>query len=635
MPHNKRNILGAILLSVLVAGCGPKKPVITQQQISDARNNGTLIQLYQKVQSDLAVASGSSKTSLQTLSNQIGRQLAADLQSDIYQTLEDNRLPSQVVSLSLIDSLKQKAEAMKKWDMARYNETRQKLTTESTMAQDALSKQLVAVSKLPVDDKVRRINAMSIAANIAGKESQHYQSYIAEKEQTIVNWMVEADAALSNRKYTHAASFLRKVLGLDPDNVEAMEKLAISEQEGFETSFRKALEDSKPELALSELRRIAKSPLFEQVKPSLASSIQLLNEFFINRALQNSSQGALKGAYKNFLKAREIRSIMGQPPQHQAEQDYLNKLLNFAAVKQSNKEYGEQIAYLEIINKFNPEFPKLQTTLQQARKNIVEYAATSMLVQDFSQTGTHHSAGKSVAKQVYSWVFDKMTGDVALVSAKQLSEADTSSPGRLLTLEGDILQAGVDSESSDSKKTMRVTTETIKKPNPAYAEWKDDNSKEPAPPEFLITEKKEDVTFSTTHVRKTGILSVNYRLIDQKSGQVLINESARSKQTFDGEGNEGVSIGEFKLEFKRPELPSDIEIMEKLSSAVATDIGNKLNELLQQPDKRYESLADKAIDNRNYDRATEYYGYATAIRGMKSEELTSLREKLINVVIAH
>jgi tetratricopeptide (TPR) repeat protein len=627
--------LVAVAVTLAISACGPKKPVITQQQIMDARNAGTLEQLYSKVQTDLATSSGSSKQALTAIAQQIAQQLAVDKERAILQQIEDSRLPYGVAPLQTLESLKQEAEVVAGWDAERYQILSQKLNGEITQAQDQLARQLLEVNKIAVEDEVRRISALAVAARIAGEGSSHYQNYLQHKEQAVVNWMVQADTALAARQYTNAATFLRKVLSIDPENSEAKEKLSLAEQEGFEAAFQKALEDSKPELALSELIRVSASPMFESVKPSIAQNIETLNEYFINRALQQSAQGALNSAYKSFVKARQIRQIMGQPPQHDAEFDYLRKLMNFAQVMGQKKQYGDQMAYLEMVNQFNPDYPKLQGVLKQARQAVVEYAATSLWVQDFAQTGTEHSAGKSVAKQVYSWVFDKMPGDVALVSAQQLSSADASAPGRLLSLEGDVLQAGVDSESSTSKKTMRVVTESKKRPNPAYQEWKEDGGRGIAPPEFLVDEKKEDVSITVNYVRKTGILSVNYRLVDQKTGQVLINENARDKLVFEGEGNEGVSLGEFNLPFKRPELPSDLEIMEQLSEKVAQQIGNRLKAMLKDPDVRYESLGDKALEQKQINAAKNFYGFAAAIRGLKGGDMSQLREKLIDSVVNH
>lgn len=633
--HIIRRFKAPIALAVLLtlSACGEKKPLVTQQQISAARDAGQLEQLYQKVNADLATASGSAKQSLTAIATQIARQIAADKQAEIYQTIEDQRLPSGVVSLALLDQLKSQVDSMQARDAQRANETNQRLTNERTATQTELSKQLLKVSQIPVSDVLNRVNAMAIAARMAGEGSPQYQNYQQQKEQAIVDWMGEADRALANREFTLAATFLRKVLGLDPGNQEAQEKLSQSEQQGFEAAFRSALEDSKPDLALSELKRISMSPVFEDVKGSLSKSINLLHDFFINRALQSSSQGALKTAYQNFAKARDIKAIMGEPPQHDAEVDFLNKLLNFAAVKGQQNAFGEQLGYLEAINAFNPEFPKLQPALQKARQAIVEYAATSMLVQDFAQTGTHHSAGKSVSKQVYAWVFESMPGDIALVNAEQMSQADTSAPGRLLMLEGDILQAGVEGESSNSKKSLNAVVKIIKTPNPKYQEWVEDGREGNPPAEFLVEQQQQNVTVTMIHARKVGLLSVSYRLIDQKTGQVLLNESAREQQMFEGEGNEGISVGEFSMPYKRPNIPTDLEIMEQLSNAVALKIGAKLKQTLQAPDNRYESLADSAIKQNKLEAARNYYSYAAAIRSLQQADAKPVVEKLIDAVI--
>ena len=125
---------------------------------------------------------------------------------------------------------------------------------------------------------------------------------------------------------------------------------------------------------------------------------------------------------------------------------------------------------------------------------------------------------------------------------------------------------------------------------------------------------------------------MSYRVIDQKTGQILINETARDKQVAESEGNEGVSIGEFELPFRRPELPSDLELMEQLSNQVAKSIGEKLQSVLNSPDRRYEEMADAASAQKQYTTAQSYYGYATASRGMKGD-YEAVKRKLIDTVI--
>ncbi len=632
MKNNVKLILAGLSIAVLAA-CGPKKPTITQQTIADARANGSLEQLYQKIQTDLKEAGSSEKKELIPLARQIAEQIAVDKQQAIYQSVEDSRVAFNVAPMATLKKLKEKSEEIKPWSETRYNETQQKLTALNAESQDALNRQMMIVNKIAISDKVQRVNAMAIAAQIGGPESVAYSNYKREKDQLVVSWMVEADTAISKRKYGIAATSLRMVLGIDPENTEAQEKLAQSEQLGFENTFRKALEDSKPDLALSELKRISQSNMFDSVKGNLTTSINLLHDYFVNNGLQSASQGALKGAYSSFAKAREVKAIMQQEPQHEAEHGFLQKLINFANSLGNNGRYGEQIAYLEIVNRFNPNHPALVESLASARKSIVEFASTSLNVQDFSQTGTHHSAGKSVAKNVYSWVYQNMPGDMNLLSLEQMLAANQTIPGRLLRIEGDILQAGVDTETDRGEKTMRVVTKTTKTPNPAYAVWKKDPDGKPKPEEFLLSEQFEDVSVSVSYLRKTGIISANFRLIDQKTGQVLLNEDVREKKLYEGEGNEGISLGEFNLPYKRAELPSEIEIMEELSVLVAKKIGAKLQALYKNSDDNYEAAGDKAMADGQYAAAKSFYGYAVAIRAQKGADIGSLQEKLIDVVI--
>ena len=76
----------------------------------------------------------------------------------------------------------------------------------------------------------------------------------------------------------------------------------------------------------------------------------------------------MKGAYKNFKNARAIRSIMGQPFQRDAEFDYLRKLMNFSNSLGGQKRYTEQLAYLEIVNEFNPQHPGVASELAKTQK---------------------------------------------------------------------------------------------------------------------------------------------------------------------------------------------------------------------------------------------------------------------------
>jgi hypothetical protein len=617
----------------MLIGCGAKKPTITQQQINQARSNGTLEQLYVKVQQDLAKASGSSKKSLQAIASQIATQIAVDKVQVMKQRVEDARLALKVAPLSLLDAEANKIASIKQLDMAQFQAAEQFIRNEKTLSQDALTKQLMVVNQIAADDQVQKINALSKVAEIAGPGSQYQQDYQQKKLTAIANWRQQAESSIAQKKFLFAATYLRKIIGVDSQNEYANAALVSSQQSDFENNFRKNLESGKPDKALADLMAIADQPMFTAIKQSFSGNINILHDYYINQGLQSTKQGALKGAYKNFRKARSIRKALAMPMINDAEAGYLSKLTNFASSLASKQLFAEQLAYLEIVKEFNPNYSGIDSLLNTARKSLIALSSNSLLIKDFAQTGTHHSAGKSVAQMTYKWVADQLKGDVNLIFEDQLEQTKASSVGRVLVMQGDILQAGVDSETTPGKKTMRVVTETIKKANPAYKKWQDDGAEGSPPEQFLITEKKEDISVNVTYLRKTGILSTSYRLLDQKTDSTLLNESSRDEQTFDAEGNEGVNIGEFKLAFKRPELPSDIQIMEKLSSKVAEQIGDKIKQLLKDPDIGYQQQAESALSSRDYPRAVSYFAYSSAIKSAKSADTSAVNRQLIDTII--
>ena len=71
----------------------------------------------------------------------------------------------------------------------------------------------------------------------------------------------------------------------------------------------------------------------------------------------------------------------------------------------------------------------------------------------------------------------------------------------------------------------------------------------------------EDVTTEVSNVRKVGIISVSYRVVDASSSRVLFTDSMQTKQEFQDEGRQGVQLGDFKQETDFVELPPDIEIL--------------------------------------------------------------------------
>ena len=202
-------------------------------------------------------------------------------------------------------------------------------------------------------------------------------------------------------------------------------------------------------------------------------------------------------------------------------------------------------------------------------------------------------------------------------------------------MQGTINDAKVETTEKTGSETRRVVTGRQSIPNPAHAAWlalkERERKKQPEPAATILQDLTEDVKFDVTSVRKVGIISVSYRVVEASSGRVVFTDSMQDRQEFQDEGRQGVQLGEFKQETDFVELPPDIEILsgdKGLADKISDGIGKKLVEFLQNPEDQYEQEATRAVEEGDYATAARKIAYAISLREAKSKSVTRQRELL-------
>ena len=141
----------------------------------------------------------------------------------------------------------------------------------------------------------------------------------------------------------------------------------------------------------------------------------------------------------------------------------------------------------------------------------------------------------------------------------------------------------------------------------------------------------EDVNIEVRSVRKVGIVSVSYRIVEARSGRVLVTDSIQTKQEFQDEGRQGVQLGNFRQETDFVELPPDIEILSGtggLADKISEEIGIKLVEFLKDPEEQYSADAKRFVNEGDYLGASRMAAYSIVLRELKDKEMGTLREEL-------
>ena len=172
--------------------------------------------------------------------------------------------------------------------------------------------------------------------------------------------------------------------------------------------------------------------------------------------------------------------------------------------------------------------------------------------------------------------------------------------------------------------------------NPEHVAWmalkERERKKTPEPAATISRDITEDVKFDVTAVRKVGIISVSYRVVEASSGRVVFTDSLQDRQEFQDEGRQGVQLGDFKQETDFVELPPDIEILsgdKGLADKISDAIGKKLVDFLKNPEEQYEQEANAGRRARAITQGPpRKIAYAIALREAKSKNVGQLREML-------
>jgi hypothetical protein len=639
------------------AGSAPPPPPVSDAQISAAEQAGNLEGLYEEVGGKIAdpLTPPEELPALQAVHKQIGDRLAAELAADVRKELDETPRIQGVLPANVLAEQRARLEPMRTWSASQYLATNEAISAEMKATKAAIAERETQLAGMTDENVVGRLELLDQLAAISGAGSKQALGYAEQRKALVTTLNAEAMAAIEAEDYEEARRVLTMVQEIDPSDSETVEKLATVNTKVFEQEFWAALETGDPDQGYALLTSIAATESFGFIRPNLASSTDVMADYYVSLGAAATKKGDIPEAYRRFNEARAIRQLLGEgsakPP---AEEKAFVKLLEKAyAAAWKQGDAGLAWGYLHVIKSLQQDTPELRRQLREGRETVLQRAIKRLSVGAFeSPDDSTAEFGDAVASKVVQHLFESIPNDVRMIEREQLgdiirekelgkSKAKKGS-GELAAadylVQGTILEAKVDTTEKVGKKTMRVVTEQVEQANPEYTRWSSMSSKDrkdlPEPPKTVIVPRKEDVTVEVTVHRKVGIFSVSFRVIDAGTAKVLFADSVRAKTQHDDTSSEGVELGDFKMEFKLASLPSDIEMLAMLADEVSLEIGNKLAAVLATPEVTYQENADRFMREANYQAAAQQYAYAIVLKQRKDEDVEPLMQKLRDSSIA-
>lgn len=582
---SKIRIMAFFSIFVFLVSCGgAKKALLSPSDIAGAQKNGTLNVLYNEMADTVNQSSGSTKKEASALKSQIAKLLVGEKVSAVNEMLGRQKSNPSSVSRASLLALQQSISEMSRWSQADYAKVSPKVSQAIERVNKKIELAMVSSQKTDVSS-VEKVLALEKAAELAGQGQPEEKQYVEAYDNLRGALLVQGNKALNNRRYDEVFKAAREGLKIEPESVQFNSMLSQGQSGLFETDFRQAIENGKPETAYQSLLAVVDKPMFKQIKKSMYSSIYVLANYFANSAQKFYKKGQLNAAYIALLKGRDVQAKLGVQQGFIQEKAFLDKLMLKA--KKAGDKHGQKFALLRTIQELDANYPSLAKELTHSRTLVKKRALTKLFIAEFKEIGSQSSAvssmGRRMAKKLEKILFSNLGNEVVVVTSLSPPSAK-SYDGLSLKVEGEVLQAAVESSSNSGRRLKLVQTSVNRVETEDYQDWSKGKNG-PAPKQYHETPVKEQVELIVEHIQKQAVAEVFFRLIESGNDTILVADNIVKESQFKGESIQEFQKGDFHQPYISADLPSDIKALDRLSSALAAQMGEKLGRYLKSPEQ--------------------------------------------------
>ncbi|MFT5162865.1 MAG: curli biogenesis system outer membrane secretion channel CsgG [Alteromonadaceae bacterium] len=648
--NNLRRYALIVSAVLVIASCGTTEPMISESDILSAERNGTLQSLYAQVRNGQGLGQSLNGTDKATYLRKIGGRLAGQAAQKISAILNDNRLPSNEVPLSVIHEQSGKSASIQGWDSVQYQNISDLLSKEETTTTKAITISQARFDVIEPQLVEQKYAQLSMLKALHGSARQAELAQF--EEQLLSDAYDHIDQLVVRKDFTQAITQLKRLVNVAPDYRDVSSKLGDLENTALQETFIRYVTDGETAKAHEMLALLAKGPYFADQKGNIMPYAMELANYYITMGVDATGEEDLASAYRLFTQARSVKSLFGiQGTEVTQESDFIDFIYERYEESNNKKSYGLAMGYLYVIEALRPHFPDLETNQRLSYDNVMNNAVKRVSTTAFNGEDNVRSIGRSISSKITQYVFDTLPNDVRVVEREHLGavlkeqEINALQQGSGvqidsadLLIQGTVLEANVETNESKGRKVQRVVTERNTVNNPEYPLWEEMSSSErsriPKPSRTKVIEKKEDIGINVTYIRKVAILSISYRVVDATSASVLFADSVLEKKEVADEGADGVQLGEFSSPFKIASLPSNTELLSELAVTLSKRIGAKVVELLKDPEIEYQRLGEKLFDERNFVAASEALAKALVMSQSKSKDTATLEQTLREYAVA-
>jgi len=445
--------------------------------------------------------------------------------------------------------------------------------------------------------------------------------------------------------FKSAKDYSRKAVTLKADDQAARELLARAEENDTRAYFvRKATKAASGKnwdaAVVAYERALSYDPDNDDLKNLIRDVTSSAGTYYIQQAGEWIQNGWLMKAFNSYRLAEKYVDSAQEYQLSGLRRKWTSNAANVAQNFRNMSQYGAAWYLYLKIQAIEPGYPEIFRHIQAMEDQIQNRSKKSIAVFDFLSPSDYADAGILFANNLITYLFKNASSDIKILERENLksimeemklgqmgivSEQSAKEMGRVYGIDvaimGSVLLFKVDSSMSKSSKTVTYQTGMRIEDNIEYLNWK---AKHPNPTEQQLATapaakikvpQNVEKEYNITNHRKVGFVQLSFRIVDVATGENIQVKTIERKEVVEDQASAGVA--EAGIKFDALEIPTDTELLQKLTREVVAELGLEVLRPLQNLEKTYYQNGDNLYRRRDELKAAENFANAVMLEKMK------------------
>jgi tetratricopeptide (TPR) repeat protein len=491
-------------------------------------------------------------------------------------------------------------------------------------------------------------NLSQIQSRFPGYEDSLAMLRQVEKEGAQV-YFGKAQDLFNKEDYKEAQEYLLNTLSIQANHETARELLALSRERDNKTYFvesgQRAIADQRWDQAVAAYEKARRyDPQNQELTKQAQKLYSKAGQFHLDNARAELTDGWLYKAFVSYARAQKYY----QDPNNYELSNLRRELTTLAASTaetfKERKRFGGAWFIYKKIEQVDPGYPQIFYLSREMEDNIKQRVMKSIAVFDFSSPSDNKDAGVIIANNLITFLFKNASGDIKILERENLksileemklgqigvvSANSAKEMGRVYGIDvaimGSVLLFKVDASSSKGVKTVRYQVGEKIEDNIEFLNWK---AKHPnptpqeltkAPPAKIKIPEIVERDYAVSNQKKIGFVQLSFRIVDVSTGENIQVKTIERKEVAEDNANAGLK--EAGIPFDPMEIPTDTELLQKMTEEVVAELGREVLGPFQNLEKTYFQEGKQRLLRRDYLQAAESF-----VNAMFDEKMKTIQE---------